>query len=245
MKISIVTSCFNVASTIVDTLHSIDAQTFANREHWIIDGGSTDGTLELAPPSEKRHVLSEPDTGVYNAMNKGISRAGGDIIGFLNADDFYESDRVLGWVAEAFEDPGVDLVYGNLRYVDFSDTDKVVRDWKSEPHESGMFRRGWMPPHPTVYARRKLFDRFGGFDESFDICADWEWLYRMFEVNKVRTRHIEEYLVRMRLGGVSNRSWSNVLRSNRQAAQAFRKHGARVPLSFYPGKLVHRLKQFR
>lgn len=247
LRISIVTACFNSDATLADSIESITSQEFGEWEHLILDGASTDGTLAVIDrfPDTRRKVLSEPDTGVYNAMNKGIAQATGDVIGFLNADDAYESDSALSEVASAFEDSGVDLVYGNLCYVDYNDTDKVVRDWKSEPCEEGMFRRGWMPPHPSVYARRALFERYGVFDESFDICADWEWLYRMFEVHGVRTRHLNEYLVRMRLGGVSNRSLSNVLRSNWQAARAFRKHGKRVPLLFYPGKVRHRLKQFR
>lgn len=247
LKISIITACFNGAPSIGDTIESINRQEFSDWEHLIIDGASTDGTSEVVErfPDSRRDVLSEPDKGVYDAMNKGIARAGGDVIGFLNADDFYESDSVLSEVASAFDDPAVALVYGNLRYVDFEDTGRVVRDWKSEPFAKGMFRRGWMPPHPTVYARRELFEGYGVFDDSFDICADWEWLFRMFEVHGVRTHHLDQYLVRMRLGGVSNRSVGNVLRSNRQAARAFRKHGERVPPGFYPGKLMHRLKQFR
>lgn len=244
VTISVITAAYQSGRTIAEMVSSLDRQSFPASEHWIIDGASTDGTLEKVERLETRKILSEPDDGVYNAMNKGIVRAKGDVIGFLNADDFLESEHALEAIATTFSDDEVDLVYGNLRYVDVEDTDKVVRDWKSEPFEKGMFRRGWMPPHPTVYAKRELFEKFGSFDESFEICADWEWLYRMFEIHEVRTRFIDEYLVRMRLGGVSNRSLGNVWRSNQQAAAAFRKHGGRVPLSFYPGKVLHRLKQF-
>ncbi len=139
-----------------------------------MDGASIDGTREVVErfSDERRYFVSEADTGVYNAMNKGIDRATGDVIGFLNADDFYESEGVLAAVSAVFEDPSVDLVYGNLRYVSHEDSRKVVRDWKSEPYVQGMFTRGWVPPHPTVYARRRVFEIFGTFDESFSICAD-------------------------------------------------------------------------
>lgn len=246
MKVSIVTAAFRSERTIEDTIRSVDAQTHKDWVHHIVDGDSADDTVKIcsAFSDERRKVSSEPDGGVYDAMCKGIAKSEGDIIGFLNADDFYESPDVLAHVVEAFEDESVDLVYGNLRYVDFEDTSRVVRDWKSEEFEAGMFLRGWMPPHPTVYARRKVFEEAGVFDQSFDICADWEWLYRAFEVSDFQTRHLDEYLVRMRLGGVSNSSFGNVLRSNRQAAGAFRKHGRRVPWQFFPGKIIHRLKQF-
>lgn len=245
MKISVITAAFNSAATIRDTIASFDRQTHPSKEHWVIDGNSSDETKDLIVPSHERFLFSEKDTGVYDAMNKGIARATGDVVGFLNADDYYESPDVLKWVSSAFENSEADLVYGNLRYVDFDDTDKVVRDWRSEDFTSGMFDRGWMPPHPTVYARRELFEKFGGFDLGFQICADWEWLYRMFAIHKVRVKHIDEYFVRMRLGGISNRSIGNVWKSNREAAGAFLKHGTRMPWKFYPGKVMHRLKQFR
>ncbi|MDF1823575.1 MAG: glycosyltransferase family 2 protein [Verrucomicrobiales bacterium] len=246
MMISIITASYGSERTIGDTIRSINSQAYGDWVHHIVDGRSGDRTLEICSdsPDERRQVTSEPDEGVYDAMSKGIRAATGDVIGFLNADDFYESDSVLGQIAAAFEEPGVDLVYGNLRYVDFDDTNRVVRDWKSEPYEKGMFRRGWMPPHPTVYARRGVFEKYGVFDQRFEICADWEWLYRMIEIHGLKAKHIDEYWVRMRLGGVSNQSVGNVLRSNRQAARAFSKHGQRVPLTFFPGKILHRLKQF-
>lgn len=246
MKISIVTAAFNSESTLVDTLTSIKRQEFNEWEHWIVDGASNDGTREVVErfSNDNRFLISEPDTGIYNAMNKGIARATGEVIGFLNADDFYESEGVLATISAVFEDPTVDLVYGNLRYVSAEDPRRVVRDWKSEPYVQGMFTRGWVPPHPTVYARRRVFEIFGTFDESFSICADWEWLFRVMELGGVKTRFLDEYLVRMRLGGVSNRSWKNVMKGNRETARAFRKHDKRVPLLFFAGKFANRGMQF-
>lgn len=246
VKISVVTATYNSEATIGDTLRSLDSQTYESIEHCVIDGKSGDNTLSVLAGSAKpyRSVISEKDTGIYDAMNKGITAASGDVIGFLNSDDVYETSEVLAQVAAAFSDPNVDLVYGNLRYVDFDDTNKVIRDWISEPYRQGMFRRGWMPPHPTVYARTDIFKKQGGFDQAFSICADWEWLYRAFELSEHQAEFLDLYLVRMRTGGVSNSSIANILKSNMEAMAAFKKHGKRVPIGFFPGKLIHRGKQF-
>ncbi|MEM7600642.1 MAG: glycosyltransferase family 2 protein [Verrucomicrobiota bacterium] len=246
MTISIITVLFNSVETVGDTLRSVSNQKWDDWEHVLVDGGSDDGTLEyLASWDDSRRVVySESDRGIYDAMNKGLTKVSGDVIGFLNADDFFESREVLAIVAEAFADDQVDLVFGNLRYVENKEVTRVVRDWRSEPYRSGMFARGWMPPHPTVYARREVFEKFGRFDEDFSICADWEWLFRVFEIGGVKSLHIDEYFVRMRLGGASNGSPGAVLRSNGEALRAFRKHGKSVPMGFLPGKIWHRGKQF-
>lgn len=246
LKISIVTAAFNSEATIEDTLRSIDGQTYDEVEHLVMDGGSNDSTMDVLSRFEapERKVVSEPDNGIYDAMNKGIVQASGDVIGFLNADDFYESSDVVAEIARAFQNPDVDIVFGNLRYVDAEDTSKVIRDWSSEPFREGMFRRGWMPPHPTVYARRAVFEEVGLFDSEYSICADWEWLFRAFEVSRHRTCFLDRYFVKMRIGGVSNSSISNVLRSNGEAMRAFRKHGQGFPIGFFPGKLIHRGRQF-
>ncbi len=246
LVISVITVTYNSGGTIADTLKSIDGQSRADFEHWVIDGASDDSTLSIVNefPLDSRHVISEKDSGVYNAMNRGIEASSGDVIGFLNADDFYETPGVLAAVADAFDQPDIDIVFGNLRYVSADDTGHVIRDWVSEPYRPGMFRSGWVPPHPTVYARRRVFEEIGGFDESFPICADWEWLYRAFEVKGLKTKFIDKYMVRMRVGGVSNRSLANILGSNRQEVAAFKKHGENLPLGFFPGKLLHRGKQF-
>lgn len=246
VKISVVTATYNSEATIGDTLCSLDSQTYESIEHCVIDGESSDKTLSVLAECSKsyRHVISEKDTGIYDAMNKGITTASGDVIGFLNSDDVYETPDVLTQVAAAFSDPNVDLVYGNLRYVDFNDTDKVIRDWLSEPYHQGMFCGGWMPPHPTVYARKHVFEKQGGFDQAFSICADWEWLYRTIEMSEHQAEFLDLYLVRMRTGGISNSSFANIFKSNMEAIAAFKKHGKRVPIGFFPGKLIHRGKQF-
>jgi len=245
--ITIVTAVYGAESTIGDTLESLARQDFSDWEHWVIDGASPDRTLEVVRglPDARRQILSEPDGGVYEAMNKGIARARGEVLGFLNADDFYESDTVLSQIAAAFQDPEVEIVYGNLRYVASDDPSRVVRDWVSGPYRPGAFGRAWTPPHPTVYARRALFERWGGFDESMRIAGDWDWLFRMFEIHGVKARYLDEHLVRMRLGGVSNRSLGGLVQNQCEIARAFRKHGLRMPWRFLPAKLLHRGRQFQ
>lgn len=246
MKVTIITASYNNGSTIGHTCQSITEQSGPNWEHLIIDGKSSDDTLNSldAFADPRRNIISEPDDGIYDAMNKGISRASGEVIGFLNADDFYDSKDVILRVSQAFEDPKVMLVYGNLQYVEPLDTSRIVRNWNSEPYRRGMFSKGWMPPHPTVYARRSVFDDIGSFDLSFPICADWEWLYRAFEIHCIPSRYLDLQMVKMRLGGVSNRSIATIIDSNRQAIRAFAKHGKKLPISFFPGKLAHRSLQF-
>lgn len=245
-SISVITVCRNSESTIGDTLISMDDQVFQGWENWIIDGASTDRTLDVVGRlgHGRRRLISEPDAGIYDAMNKGIAASMGEVVGFLNADDFYETPDALSAIAERFDDPEVDLIYGNLNYVAEDDTDRVVRNWVSGPFSKGLFRSGWVPPHPTVYARREVFDRVGVFDTQFSIGADWEWLYRAFEIVEVRAAYLNQYLVRMRLGGVSNRSFANIVEGNRQAIRAFHKYGQRVPPFFFPGKLLRRGRQF-
>ncbi len=244
--ISVITATLNSESTILGTLRSVEAQSYLEFEHLVKDGLSRDATLDVVRgfPSEKIRVVEEADSGIYGALNAGVHRSRGDIVGFLHSDDLYESDRVLQIVAAAFEDPAIELVYGNLRYVRPDNVNTVLRDWVSESYRPGFFRRGWMPPHPTVYARREVFDRIGLFDENFSICADWEWLLRAMEVHRVRSLYLPEYLVRMRVGGASNRSIRNIVRSNREAIRGFGKNGQRFPLEFFPGKVMHRSIQW-
>lgn len=249
MKITVITVCYNAGATIRDCLESVAAQTHGDVEHWVIDGASTDGTAEkLAAWQEEFgfRFVSEPDAGLYDAMNKGIDRATGDVIGFLNADDFYASDTVLAQVAQALADPETtDGCYADLHYVKQDDPTQVVRDWKAGAFESGAFFRGWMPPHPTFFARRAVYEQWGKFDTQYRFGADWELLFRFFEVAKIRVVYVPEYWITMRLGGETNRSWRNMLTNHRECLSAFRKHGFRAGWRFTIRKYWHRLHQFR
>jgi len=246
MKFTIITVCFNSEKYILDCIESVRQQTYADFEHWIIDGASKDGTVAKIQKGEHPNLqwISEPDQGLYFAMNKGLERATGDVIGFLNADDFYAHTGVLARVAAELADPAYQGTYSDLEYVDEHNPTEVTRYWQAGIYKPGLFRRGWMPPHLTFFARREVYEKFGGFDTTFRIGADWDLLLRMMEVNRVPCAYIPEVLIRMRRGGVSNSSLKNILRNNRECLRAFGKYRMR-PSVLYPfAKLAHRLPQF-
>lgn len=225
-RISVVTASFNSAATIADTLQSVQSQVGVDVEHLVIDGGSRDGTQEIV--GRFRHVaalVSEPDQGIYDALNKGIARASGDVIGFLHTDDVYAGPWVLQAVAEAFEQPGVEAVYGDLVYVRKAHLGQVVRTWRAGEFTPARLRRGWMPPHPTLYVRREIYRRLGGFDTTLRIAADYESVLRIFTGLEGRAAYLPRVLVRMRMGGASNRSLGNIVRKSAEDLQAVRRHG--------------------
>lgn len=224
MKISVVTAVYNRAATIGNAIEGVQEQTHDRVEHIIQDGGSTDGTLEeiarLANNSTR--LVSEPDAGLYDAINRGIERASGDVIGLMHSDDFFAHDRVLAKVAAAFRDPKIDGVYGDLQYVAESDATRVVRHWRSGDYRPEKLKRGWMPPHPTLYLRREVFERFGLYDTAYRIAADYDAMLRYLSRGKIQLAYIPEVMVKMRLGGESNRSMAHVLRKSREDLRAIR-----------------------
>lgn len=244
MKISIITVCFNSAATIADTLRSVDAQTWPDIEHWIIDGGSTDDTLRIVDEHRQpwRHVLSEADQGIYDAMNKGIARATGNYIGFLNADDMFASDHAVAAVAKRAAE-GTDVVYGDLVYVSAKDTRRVIRYWRSGSFEPARLHHGWMPPHPTVYIRQAVLRQVGGFDTSLKVAADYDLMMRCLMRNQATAAYVPEVLVRMRIGGLSNRSLTSILRKSREDLAVIRRHhlGGWLTLAY---KNLRKLPQF-
>ncbi|MEO6898229.1 MAG: glycosyltransferase family 2 protein [Caldimonas sp.] len=247
MKISVVTATWNSAATVADTLASINAQTHPDVEQIIVDGGSTDATLDIVEAKGQRvaAVLSERDEGIYDAMNKGLKLARGEVVGLLNSDDFLASPDVLAKIAEAFADPSVDAVYGDLCYVRQNMPSQIVRYWHSGPFRSGSFARGWAPPHPTLYVRRELFDRVGGFDLAYSLAADFELMVRLFEVHRVRVRYLPMVMVRMRMGGASNKSLRNIVHQNREIWRALHHHGLAGPmLGWFVHKALLRGRQF-
>lgn len=247
MKISVVTATWNSATTVADTLTSINSQTHPDVEQIIVDGGSTDATLDIVRAEGKRvtTVVSERDKGIYDAMNKGLKLARGDVVGLLNSDDFLASPDVLATIAAAFADPEIDAVYGDLCYVRQNMPSQIVRYWRSGPFRSGAFARGWAPPHPTLYIRRELFDRFGAFDLAYSLAADFELMVRFFEVHHFRVRYLPTVMVHMRMGGASNQSVRSIVRQNREIWQALHHHGlARSILGWVFHKAVLRGRQF-
>ena len=230
MKLSIVTVVLNNPH-VAGALDSILAQRFEGElELIVVDGGSTDGTLKILEGYRDRLavLVSEPDQGIYDAMNKGIARATGDIIGTLNSDDLYFDDQALQAVVAAFQNAEVDAVYGDLIYVRREEPDKVVRYWQSRPYEDGLFERGWMPAHPAFFVRREVYDQHGVFDLDFRLAADFELLLRLMAKGRIRAVHVPRVLVRMCLGGATNKSLRNILRGNLESYRACRKNGLKV-----------------
>lgn len=226
-KISVITACFNSEATIGHAIASVNDQTYANVEHVFVDGGSSDGTLDVieALSLRAKQLRSGPDSGIYDALNKGIALATGEIVGFLHSDDFYAHPNVLAAIGEQFSDPSVCGVYGDLDYVSQSDTDQVLRHWASKPFSPERLRRGWMPPHPTLYVRKAWYERIGGFDTRYRIAADYDSILRLFSSPAFETRYLPEVLVKMRTGGVSNRSLRNILQKSREDLDALRRGG--------------------
>lgn len=247
-KISLITVSYNSGQTIEDTIRSVAAQTYLNVEYLVIDGLSTDTTLSILDRYSKviTKVVSEKDNGIYDAMNKGIVLATGDIIGLINSDDVLADERVLERIAQTFSDnPDIDACYGDLCYVKSDDVDKVVRYWRSSPHKEGRIKKGWMPPHPTLYVRRAIYEACGCFDLGYKIAADFELMLRFFEINRIRTRHIPQVLVKMRLGGTTNRNFRNIALQNLEIRRALSAHGIASSLTgFVSYKLFTRLLQF-
>lgn len=245
LKISIITVCYNSASTIENTIHSVEGQAYNNIEHIIIDGDSTDGTLEVVKRSPSvTEYISEPDRGIYDAMNKGLGLSTGDVVGFLNADDFYADKTVLSQVAEVFKDPTIQACYADLLYVNRDEISRVVRYWKSRNFEPGLFNKGWMPAHPTFFVRRNVYEQFGGFDLRFPRQADFELTMRLLEVYQIPSVYVPKVWIKMRMGGVSNNSIRGIIKGNIEAYRACRLHNLDVGLLFIPRKILSRVPQF-
>lgn len=224
MLISIVTAVWNRADTVAEAVASLRSQGWADWEHVIQDGGSTDGTLEaLAGLSDHRtRLVTGRDGGLYDAINRGFARATGEVIGLLHSDDLYAAPDILGLVAEAFADPAVDAVYGDLLYVARADAARVIRTWRSGPFRPAMLRRGWMPPHPTLFLRRRVVESLGAFDTRYRIAADYDAVLRWFGQPGFRAVHVPRVFVRMRVGGESNRSLAQIARKSREDYRALK-----------------------
>ncbi|MDP3123160.1 MAG: glycosyltransferase family 2 protein [Thiobacillus sp.] len=244
MKISVITVCFNAMNTIADALASVETQTHADIEHIVVDGASTDGTLDVIKRHGKRvaRLVSEPDQGIYDAMNKGLLLATGEIIGFLNADDVYADAGVLERVSAIMEAEKLDALFGDAEFVSPTRPDRSVRRYRSERFCPERIAWGWMPAHPALFLRQQVYQRFGSFRTDYRIAGDFELVARMFHGGTLCYRHVPEVLVRMRTGGVSTGGWRNTILLNREVLRACRENGIPTSLpkilSKYPAKLL-------
>lgn len=222
MKITIITATYNSAATVRDTLNCIAGQSYQAIEHIIVDGVSSDNTLDIVKEfPHVAQVVSGKDKGIYDAMNKGLKLATGEVVGILNSDDFYDNREVLSQVMAAFNDPSVDVVYGDLQYVKKNNVYVVIRNWKSGQYKKKYFYYGWMPPHPAFFVRRKIYDEVGLFNTDLRSAADYEMMLRILVRHNARASYIPRVLVKMRAGGMSNASIKNRLRANREDRKAW------------------------
>jgi glycosyltransferase involved in cell wall biosynthesis len=244
IKISLITVTFNAESTIERCIRSVINQTYKNIEYIIIDGVSTDKTVEVINKYKNyiHYFLSEPDKGMYDAMNKGIGAATGNVIGMINADDYFADERVLQDIAEAFMTQEAPVVYGDIDYVDASD--KIIRKWRSGSYTHGMFNRGWMPPHPTFYCKRELFDNLGLYSLDYGTAADYELMLRFMHQNRIPAYYLKKVMVKMKIGGASNKNINNRVKGIVNDFGAMKKNGISTPLFTILLKPVRKIWQF-
>lgn len=230
MKITIITATYNSAATVRDTLESVLCQTYKDYEYLIIDGASKDNTLaivrEYEPKFEGRlKYITEPDNGIYDAMNKGIKMSTGDVVGLLNSDDFYTTNDALEKIADAFKNHDVDATYGDIHFVNDEDLSKMVRYYSSSVFKRAFMRLGLMPAHPSFYCKKSVYEKYGNFDTSYRIAADFENLLRLIFVNRIKILYIPKDFVTMRTGGASTAGLSSRKQIMREHLRAMKKNG--------------------
>lgn len=234
MKVSIITATYNSAITIEGCINSVLSQSYPNIEYIIIDGASKDETPKTVASfaEENPNILytSEPDKGIYDALNKGIKKASGDIIGFLHSDDFFENENVIQHIIETFEQKKCDGVYGDLKYVNAENQNKVIRFWKSQPFHQSLLKKGWMPAHPTLFLKKDVYQKHGNFDLNFKIAADYDFMLRILKDDTLKFTYFPQVITNMRIGGASN-ALGNIKLKMKEDLKAMRNNG--IPLPFY------------
>ena len=244
VKISLITVTYNAESTIGRCIESVIAQNYPNLEYIIIDGGSTDNTLQIIN-SYKDNInilITEPDHGVYDAMNKGIRIASGNVTGTLNADDFFAADDILANVAATFANPDIDILYGNLDYINLDET--IRRKWRTRAYKYGLYNWGWMPPHPTFYCKTKLFEKYGYYSLEHGTAADYELMLRFMHNNITNAAYLNKVMIKMQCGGLSNKNPTSRVKAWRFDLKAMRNNGVLHPLIALILKPLRKLGQY-
>lgn len=247
MKISIITVVYNNDKTIKSAIESVLTQSYSNIEYVIIDGGSSDKTVNIINEYKDQigYFISEKDKGIYDAMNKGINSATGDVIGILNSDDLYQDTNVIENVMNQFnQNPSIDIVYGDLVYVKSDNVNKVVRNWKSNPYYNRFFENGNVPPHPSLFVKKRIYEEAGLFNLDFKLAADYEFMLRIFKKHNFKSKYINKVIVKMRLGGATNQSFSNIKKQNIEILKAWKHNQLKLPFLLMPLRIIKRLIQF-
>ncbi|HET7818865.1 MAG TPA: glycosyltransferase family 2 protein [Bacteroidia bacterium] len=246
MKVSILTVCYNAESTIEFALQSVLNQDYKDIEYIVIDGASSDNTPSIIKKYEGKiaKIVSEKDNGMYYAINKGIELATGDVVGLLHADDFYASNKIISRIVTEFQSNNVDAVYGDLQYVLKEDTNKIFRNWNSNPYHPSLFLKGWMPPHPTFFVKKKCYKELGNYNTSFSISADYELMLRFLYKHQIPVSYIPEVIVKMRVGGVSNISMQNRIKANIEDRRAWKINGLKPNVLTLFLKPLSKLRQY-
>jgi len=254
VNFSIITAVYNNRENIADALESVRSQTYPDIEHIIVDGDSNDGTLDILLPQglcrgrqdmdDRMIIVSEKDNGIYDAINKGIKMATGDIIGLLHSDDLFADEFVLSKVLENFQQKSVDAVYGDLVYVHSSDINKVIRYWKSGEYNPKKMKYGWMPPHPALFVKRDIYEKYGLYDTSLKIASDYEMILRLFWKHKISTAYLPKIITKMRWGGASNKSFANLLTKSKEDYVALKKNDLPLPCFTLALKNIRKIPQF-
>jgi glycosyltransferase involved in cell wall biosynthesis len=245
-KISIITVTYNSAATLEETILSVISQNYPDIEYIIVDGESTDGTIQIAEKykSSISKIIREKDKGLYDALNKGIDAASGDIIGILHSDDFYTSTDVVRAYAKVFDEKNCDAVYADLYYVNRNNTSKIVRTWKSGKYHKGSFLNGWMPPHPTFFVRRHIYEKYGKFNLELKSAADYELMLRFIHRHQISLQYLPQFTVKMRAGGKSNESVKNRVNANLEDRRAWEINGLEPKFYTLYLKPLRKLLQF-
>jgi glycosyltransferase involved in cell wall biosynthesis len=244
MKVSIITVCFNIAGMIEDTIKSILSQDYVDIEYIIVDGASTDGTLDIIKKYKNNivKVISEPDNGIYDAMNKGLSSSTGDIVATLNGDDIYAEKTTVSRMVEFIQNNGLDAAYGDMVYFDRHDPGHVKRYWRPGPYKKGAFYHGWVIPHPTFFCRKEIYEKFGYFNDTLQIAADFELMLRLVEKHQIKIAYLPKVIVKMGTGGKAN-VLRGMIQGNKEIIKSFRLNGLRLSPWFFIRKPITKISQ--